>query len=118
MKRWDIKRVCIAAVCIALCYVLPVALHGVALGSALSPMHIPVLLCGFVWKYSRKLLPTLLGEVFGTGIIGGLLGGWVVSLFGWYPIGTFSSLVASTIGAIVLLCILSLFTNARRYRDD
>ena len=52
------------------------------------------------------------------GAIGGLLGGWVVSLFGWYPIGTFSSLVASTIGAIVLLCILSLFTNARRYRDD
>jgi uncharacterized membrane protein YeaQ/YmgE (transglycosylase-associated protein family) len=52
------------------------------------------------------------------GIIGGLLGGWVVSLFWWYPIGTFSSLVASTIGAIVLLCILSLFTNARRYRDD
>jgi uncharacterized membrane protein YeaQ/YmgE (transglycosylase-associated protein family) len=52
------------------------------------------------------------------GIIGGLLGGWIVSLFGWYPIGTFSSLVASTIGAIVLLCILSLFTNARRYRDD
>lgn len=52
------------------------------------------------------------------GIIGGLLGGWVVSLFGWYPIGTFSSLVASTIGAIALLCILSLFTNARRYRDD
>ena len=31
------------------------------------------LLCGFVWQYSKKLLPTLLGEVFGTGIIGGLL---------------------------------------------
>ena len=31
------------------------------------------LLCGFVWKASRKLLPTLLGEVFGTGVIGGLL---------------------------------------------
>ena len=31
------------------------------------------LLCGFVWKYSKKLLPTLVGEVFGTGIIGGLL---------------------------------------------
>ena len=31
------------------------------------------LLCGFVWKYSKKLLPTLIGEVFGTGIIGGLL---------------------------------------------
>ncbi len=31
------------------------------------------LLCGFVWRYSKKLLPTLAGEVFGTGIIGGLL---------------------------------------------
>ena len=31
------------------------------------------LLCGLVWKYSRKLLPTLIGEVFGTGVIGGLL---------------------------------------------
>ena len=31
------------------------------------------LLCGFVWRISRKLLPALVGEVFGTGIIGGLL---------------------------------------------
>ena len=31
------------------------------------------LLCGLVWRYSRKLLPTLVGEVFGTGVIGGLL---------------------------------------------
>ena len=31
------------------------------------------LLCGLVWKYSQKLLPTLLGEIFGTGVIGGLL---------------------------------------------
>ena len=26
-----------------------------------------------MWKYSKKLLPTLVGEVFGTGVIGGLL---------------------------------------------
>lgn len=31
------------------------------------------LLCGLVWKYGRKLLPTMLAEVFGTGVIGGLL---------------------------------------------
>ena len=43
-----IKKACICAICIALCYVLPVALHGLALGSVLSPMHIPVLLCGLV----------------------------------------------------------------------
>ena len=43
-----IKKACICAICIALCYVLPVALHSFALGSILSPMHIPVLLCGLV----------------------------------------------------------------------
>ena len=47
------------------------------------------------------------------GIVGGVLGGWIVSLFGWFPIGTFSSLIASGIGAIVLLCIVALFTNNR-----
>ncbi len=31
------------------------------------------LLCGLVYKKCRKLLPTAVGEVFGTGVIGGLL---------------------------------------------
>ena len=31
------------------------------------------LLCGLVWKYTKKLLPALLGEVIGTGVLGGLL---------------------------------------------
>lgn len=43
-----IKKACICAISIALCYVLPVALHSFGLGSILSPMHIPVLLCGLV----------------------------------------------------------------------
>lgn len=30
------------------------------------------LLCGLMYKYSKKLLPTLIAEVIGTGIIGGL----------------------------------------------
>ncbi len=44
----SVKRIILCAVCIALCYVLPVAFHAVGLGSVLSPMHIPVLLCGLV----------------------------------------------------------------------
>ena len=48
MKKNPIKNLCISAICIALCYVLPVAFHAVGLGSVLSPMHIPVLLCGLV----------------------------------------------------------------------
>ncbi|MEE0799849.1 MAG: energy coupling factor transporter S component ThiW [Gemmiger sp.] len=37
------------------------------------------LLCGVVYHKTRKLLPTLIGEVFGTGIIGGLLA-WPVAI--------------------------------------
>ena len=36
------------------------------------------LLCGIVYHKTHKLLPTLIGEVFGTGIIGGLLA-WPLS---------------------------------------
>ncbi len=43
-----VKKACLCSVCIALCYVLPLAFHGLGLGMALSPMHLPVLLCGLI----------------------------------------------------------------------
>ncbi|MGN0968425.1 MAG: ECF transporter S component [Oscillospiraceae bacterium] len=48
-----VKKICFCAICTALCYVLPVALHPFAVGTLLSPMHIPVLLCGLIcgWPY-------------------------------------------------------------------
>ena len=49
MKEMTIaKRISLCAMCIALCYVLPLAFHAVGLGGTLSPMHIPVLLCGLI----------------------------------------------------------------------
>ena len=39
------------------------------------------LLCGIVYHNTRQLLPTLAGEVFGTGILGGLLAWPVAILF-------------------------------------
>lgn len=47
-KMSSVKRSSICAMCIALCYVLPLAFHALAAGSMLSPMHIPVLLCGII----------------------------------------------------------------------
>lgn len=49
----SVKKLTICGVCIALCAVLPPVFHMVGLGSVLSPMHIPVLLCGLVcgWPY-------------------------------------------------------------------
>ena len=44
----SVKKISLCAMCIALCYVLPMAFHAIGLGSILSPMHIPVLLCGIV----------------------------------------------------------------------
>lgn len=46
--KTDVRKLCVCGICIALCYVLPVAFHATALGSVLSPMHIPVLLCGLI----------------------------------------------------------------------
>ena len=57
------KRTTLCAVCIALCYVLPIAFHGVGLGGALSPMHIPVLLCGIVCGGGAGFLCGLIGPV-------------------------------------------------------
>jgi uncharacterized membrane protein YeaQ/YmgE (transglycosylase-associated protein family) len=48
------------------------------------------------------------------GVIGGLLGGWLVSLVDWVAVGRFSTLITSLVGAIILLLIASLFTRRRR----
>ena len=50
----SIKRLVVAALCLALCLVLPFLTGQIPqIGSMLSPMHIPVLLCGFLcgWPY-------------------------------------------------------------------
>lgn len=47
-KMSTIKRASITAVCIALCYVLPLLFHILNIGSVFSPMHIPVLICGLI----------------------------------------------------------------------
>lgn len=57
------KKICICAICAALCYVLPLAFHTLVLGSAFSPIHIPVLLCGLVCGWPYGLLCGIVGPV-------------------------------------------------------
>lgn len=59
----SVKRITLCAVCIALCYVLPIAFHGIALGSIISPMHIPVLLCGLLCGGGYGFLCGVLGPI-------------------------------------------------------
>lgn len=90
----SVKQICIAAVCVALCCVLPMAFHSVGLGTAFSPLHIPVLLCGLVcgggWGLlcglagpllssvvtgmpGPAMLPTMVPELVAYGLVAGLL---------------------------------------------
>lgn len=69
----SVKRLVTAAICCAMCVVLPLAIHIIPNGgSILLPMHIPVLLCGLVcgWPY---------------GFICGLLGPFLSSFTGMPP---------------------------------
>ena len=47
------------------------------------------------------------------GILGGVLGGWVFALFGLAASGLIGSLITSTVGAVLVLWIASLFSKAR-----
>ena len=58
-----VKKITISAVCVALCCVLPMAFHSVGLGTAFSPLHIPVLLCGCLCGSSYGLICGLVGPL-------------------------------------------------------
>ncbi len=66
----SVKRICIAAICMAMCYVLPQAFHATGLGSVLSPMHIPVLLCGLVCGGQYGLLCGIIGPILSSVLSG------------------------------------------------
>ena len=59
----SVRKMCICAICTAMCYVLPQAFHVLPLGVALSPMHLPVLLCGLVCGWPYGLFCGLIGPV-------------------------------------------------------
>ena len=65
-----LKKLIVCALCVALCYVLPVVFHMVGLGTIFSPMHIPVLLCGLVCGGWYGLLCGLLGPVLSSIVSG------------------------------------------------
>lgn len=63
-KISTLNKFMITAVCIALCIVLPIALHGIPKSGILfSPMHLPVLLCGIICGGPYGLLCGLMGPL-------------------------------------------------------
>ena len=70
-KMSAVRRMVSAAMCVALCVVLPIAFHAVPnAGSVFLPMHIPVLLCGLVCGWHYGFLCGLLGPLLSSLITG------------------------------------------------
>ncbi len=71
MKKNQTMKLVYAAICLALCLVLPfLTMQIPTIGKALSPMHIPVFLCGFLcgWPYAIVvgfIAPLLRSVMFG-----------------------------------------------------
>lgn len=70
-SRESIKKLTLAGLCLALCLLLPFVTGQIpTIGSALAPMHIPVLLAGFIcgWQYGLLvgfIAPTIRFLLFG-----------------------------------------------------
>ena len=66
-----VRRMVMAALCTALCVVLPIAFHAIPdAGSVFLPMHIPVLLCGLICGWPYGLACGLLGPVLSSLVTG------------------------------------------------
>lgn len=60
--KLTIKRMCISAMCLALCVVLPMAFHAIPNGGSLfSPMHLPVMIAGLACGPYFGLLVAVFG---------------------------------------------------------
>ena len=72
----NLKKLIFAALCLALCMVLPFLTGQIPeIGKRLSPMHIPVLLCGFVcgWPWGLAvgaIAPLMRSVLFGMPAMG------------------------------------------------
>ncbi len=70
-KLSTLNKTIMTAVCIALCLVLPIAMHSIPnAGILFSPMHIPVLLCGIVCGWQFGLVCGLISPLLSSLITG------------------------------------------------
>ena len=66
-----VKRTVLAALCAALCVVLPIAVHSIPnAGAVILPMHIPVLICGMVCGWPYGFVCGLLGPLLSSLLTG------------------------------------------------
>lgn len=86
----NIKKLVMASMCLALCLVLPMVTGRIPqIGRALSPMHIPVLLCGFICGYQYGI---------GVGLIAPILSSLLFQMPPIYPMAVSMSVELAVYG--------------------
>lgn len=136
MKHSSTRSLVMAALCVALGVVLPMAFHSVPQGGSIFlPMHIPVLLCGLAcgWPYGlacgvlaplcsslitgmppAAYLPSMLCELAAYGLISGLLARLIHT--GRRPVDLYLQLIgAMLIGRVVYGAMNALVFSAGEY---
>lgn len=70
-KMSNVKKSILTAVCIALCYVIPLMFHGIQnAGNIFCPMHIPVFICGLICGWQYGLLCGIAGPALSSALSG------------------------------------------------
>lgn len=118
MNRKSTRRLTVSAVCLALALVLPFLIGQIpVVGKALSPMHIPVFLCGFLcgWPWGLAVgftAPLLRSVLFGMPAIYPNASGMALELAAY---GFFSGLLYARLpkknGYIYVTLIVSMFAG-------
>ncbi len=116
-----VKNLAFAAMFLALCIVLPLVTGGIPqIGKALAPMHIPVLVCGFIcgWQYGAAvgfvaplmrsvifnvpvMYPTAIAMAFELSVYG-FLSGILYKLFPKKNLYLFPALIISMLGGRIV----------------
>ncbi len=113
----SVKKLVFAALCLALCIVLPFLTGQIPqIGSMLSPMHIPVLLCGFIcgWPYALVVglaAPLLRHVMFGMPpIMTALVMTFELAAYGAFA-GIFYKLLPKKTGYLYVALILAMLAG-------
>lgn len=116
-----VKNLAFAAMFLALCIVLPLVTGGIPqIGKALAPMHIPVLVCGFIcgWQYGAAVgfvAPLMRSVIFNVPVmyptatamcfelsVYGFLSGILYKLFPKKNLYLFPALIISMLGGRIV----------------
>ena len=138
MKKMSVvKKSIITAVCIALCYVVPLLFHGVQnAGRVFLPMHLPVFLCGLIcgWQYGllcglagpalsslltsmppAAMLPSMMLELAVYGCVSGLMMRFIRTKNTYADL--YISLIAALLCGRVVAGLMQALTDMRKHLE-